>query len=168
MEGPVIQNRKILVRMRLFTWLTKSTIVEIISVLFIILFLYTGISKLMEYGVFKEQIADSPILQPIAPVIAWGLPLTEFLVTILLIIPRWRLKGLYASLILMIAFTLYIGAIMTFNKELPCSCGGIISELSWQGHLIFNSLFIGLAFAGVVLEKRIRRSQKTDWNNKKI
>jgi uncharacterized membrane protein YphA (DoxX/SURF4 family) len=160
MEGPVVQSRNIFI-----TWMTKSTIVEIISVLFIILFLYTGISKLMEYGVFEEQIADSPILKPIAPVIAWGLPLTEFLVTILLIIPRWRLKGLYASLILMIAFTLYIGAIMTFNKELPCSCGGIISELSWQGHLVFNSIFILLAFTGVVLEKRIRRSQKTDWNH---
>jgi uncharacterized membrane protein YphA (DoxX/SURF4 family) len=160
MEGPAIHNRGML-----FTWISKSTIVEIISMLFVILFLYTGISKLMEYGVFKEQIAESPILQPIAPFIAWALPLTEFLVCLLLIIPRWRLKGLYASLLLMIAFTLYIGAIMTFNKELPCSCGGIISLLSWQGHLVFNSIFILLAFAGVLLEKRIRQSHKTDWNN---
>src|SRR5690349_3095795 len=112
MEGPAIHNRNIL-----FTWMSKSTLVEIISCLFIILFLYTGISKLMEYSVFKEQMADSPILKPVAPIIAWALPLTEFLVTILLIIPRWRLKGLYASLFLMVAFTLYIGAIMTFNKE---------------------------------------------------
>jgi uncharacterized membrane protein YphA (DoxX/SURF4 family) len=152
MEGPAIQNRNIL-----FTWMNKSTIVEIISILFVILFLYTGISKLMEYGVFKEQIAESPILQPVAPFIAWSLPLTEFLVSILLIIPRWRLKGLYASLMLMIAFTLYIGAIMTFNKELPCSCGGIIDLLSWQGHLVFNSVFILLAYAGVRLEKRIKK-----------
>jgi uncharacterized membrane protein YphA (DoxX/SURF4 family) len=142
--------------------MTRSTIVEIISMLFVILFLYTGISKLMEYGVFKEQIADSPILKPFASFIAWSLPLTEFIVSILLIIPRWRLKGLYASLLLMIAFTLYIGAVMTFNKELPCSCGGIISLLSWGEHLVFNSVFILLAFAGVVLEKRIRRSNKTD------
>ena len=160
MEGPAIHNR----RMLSFTWLTKSTLVEIIAVLFIILFLYTGISKLMEYGVFKEQIAESPILQPVAPFIAWALPLTELLLCLLLIIPRWRLKGLYASFILMIAFTLYIGAIMTFNKELPCSCGGIISELSWTGHLIFNSLFILLAFAGILLEKQIKRSAKRDWN----
>jgi uncharacterized membrane protein YphA (DoxX/SURF4 family) len=160
MEGPVIQNRNLLL-----TWISKSTIVEIISILFVILFLYTGISKLMEYGVFKEQIADSPILKPFASFIAWSLPLTEFLVSILLIIPRWRLKGLYASLVLMIAFTLYIGAIMIFNKELPCSCGGIISLLSWKEHLVFNSVFIGLAFAGVQLEKRIRQSNKTDWNH---
>ncbi|THU34743.1 hypothetical protein FAM09_22360 [Niastella caeni] len=112
----------------------------------------------MEYAVFKEQIAESPLLKPIAPFIAWSLPLTEFLVSALLIIPRWRLKGLYASLALMIAFTVYIGAIMTFNKELPCSCGGVISLLSWQGHLIFNSLFILLAFTGVLLERQIRRS----------
>jgi uncharacterized membrane protein YphA (DoxX/SURF4 family) len=165
MEGTAIQKRNVLIRILTFSWLTKSTIVEIISMLFIILFLYTGISKLMEYGVFKEQIAESPILQPIAPFIAWSLPLTEFLVSLLLIIPRWRLKGLYASLALMIAFTIYIGAIMIFAKELPCSCGGIISELSWQGHLIFNGIFILLAFAGVKLERQMRRSQKLELNN---
>jgi uncharacterized membrane protein YphA (DoxX/SURF4 family) len=160
MEGPAIQNRNIL-----FTWMSKSTLVEIISCLFIILFLYTGISKFMEYSVFKEQLAESPVLKPFAPFMAWALPLTEFLVSLLLIIPRWRLKGLYASLFLMVAFTLYIGAIMTFNKELPCSCGGIISELSWQGHLVFNSVFIGLALAGVLLEKLNRKLQKTDLDN---
>src|SRR5687767_9788970 len=161
MEGPVMHKPGFIAKVSSLV-LSKSTLVEIISVLFIILFLYTGISKLMEYGVFKEQIAESPILQPVAPFIAWALPLTELLLCLLLIIPRWRLKGLYASFILMIAFTLYIGAIMTFNKELPCSCGGIISELSWTGHLIFNSLFILLAFAGILLEKQIKRSAKRD------
>lgn len=160
MEGPVIQNRSALS----FAWLSKATIVEVISVLFVILFLYTGISKLMEYAVFKEQIAESPILKPIAPIIAWALPLVEFLVSIMLIIPRWRLKGLYASFALMIAFTVYIGAIMMFNKELPCSCGGIISLLSWSGHLVFNSLFILLAFIGVRIERQIRRAIKAAMN----
>jgi uncharacterized membrane protein YphA (DoxX/SURF4 family) len=158
MEGPVVQNRRLL-----FTWISRSTIVEIISMLFVILFLYTGISKLMEYGVFKEQIAESPILKPFAPFIAWSLPLTEFIVSVLLIIPRWRLKGLYASLILMIAFTIYVGAVMAFFKELPCSCGGIIALLSWKQHLVFNSGFILLAFTGVLLERQLRRSAKINW-----
>lgn len=158
MEGPVIQNRNVLARFFSFSWISKATIVEIISVLFMILFLYTGISKLMDYAVFKEQIAESPILKPIAPFIAWALPVTEFLVCIMLIIPRWRLKGLYTSSFLMIAFTIYIGAIMLFAKELPCSCGGIISLLSWCDHLIFNSVFILLAFAGVQLERQLHQT----------
>jgi uncharacterized membrane protein YphA (DoxX/SURF4 family) len=159
MEGPVIQKRSILS----FAWLSKGTIVDIISVLFIILFLYTGISKLMEYDVFKEQIAENPILNPVASFIAWALPLTEFLVSLMLIIPRWRLKGLYASLFLMIAFTIYIGGIMMFYKELPCSCGGIISLLSWNGHLILNSIFILLAFMGVRLERQLRRAARNNF-----
>ena len=125
-----------------------------------ILFLYTGISKLREFAVFQEQIAENSILNPIAPFVAWAVPLTEFLVTLLLILPRWRIKGLYASLALMIAFTLYIGAIMIFNKELPCSCGGIVSQLSWNGHLVLNSVFILLAIAGVKLERQLRRAAK--------
>jgi uncharacterized membrane protein YphA (DoxX/SURF4 family) len=161
MEGPAIHNHKTIS----FSWLSKATIVEIISVLFIILFLYTGISKLMEYSVFKEQIAENPILKPFASFIAWSLPLTEFIVSLMLIIPRWRLKGLYVSLALMIAFTLYIGAIMIFYKELPCSCGGIISQLSWTGHLIFNSIFILLAYIGVRLERQLRRSIKNNLEN---
>jgi hypothetical protein len=156
MEGPAIQKRSVLS----FGWLSKATIVEIISILFIILFLYTGISKLMEYGVFKEQIAENPILNPIASFIVWALPLTEFIVALMLIIPRWRLKGLYASLILMIAFTIYISGIMMFYKELPCSCGGIISLLSWKEHLIFNSIFILLTFMGVRLERQLRRASQ--------
>jgi uncharacterized membrane protein YphA (DoxX/SURF4 family) len=159
MESNTIQQRSLFVRFVSFSWLSKGTIIEIISMLFMVLFLYTGVSKLMDYTVFKEQVADSPILQPIAPLIAWGLPLIEFLVTLLLIIPRWRLKGLYASLALMIAFTGYVGAIMIFDKELPCSCGGIISLLSWRDHLILNSVLILLAFAGVKLERQLRRQR---------
>ena len=138
----------------------RTTITETIVILFVILFLYTGISKLMDYKVFKEQIAMSPILHSVAPLIAWTLPWIEFLVVILLIIPRWRLKGLYASLALMISFTLYIIYMLLFDKDLPCSCGGVIQLLSWSQHIVFNSLFILLALTGVLVEKGIRVQNK--------
>lgn len=134
----------------------RTTIIEIIITLYIILFLYTGISKLMDYSVFKEQIATSPILAPIDKPIAWGLPWIEFLVTVLLLVPRWRLKGLVASAVLMFLFTAYIILVLSFNKEIPCSCGGVIEQLSWGQHIVFNSLFIALAVIASVLQKRIK------------
>jgi uncharacterized membrane protein YphA (DoxX/SURF4 family) len=106
--------------------LRRTTIIEIITVLNIILFLYTGIAKLMDYSLFKEQLAASPILEPIAKPVALLLPWIEFAIVLLLVIPRWRLKGLYSSLALMIVFTVYIIALFSFSKEMPCSCGGII------------------------------------------
>lgn len=131
----------------------KAVVIEIISFLFILLFLYTAINKLIDFTVFKYQIAESPVLQPVAWWIAWLIPAAEFFVSGLLLVSGWRLKGLYGSLILMVSFTVYIILVMTLSKDLPCSCGGIIALLSWKQHLIFNSAFIVLAITGIVLER---------------
>lgn len=135
-----------------------AVITEIISLLLVILFLYTGISKLTEYVTFKAQISQSPVLKYIAPVLAWALPITELIVAILLFIPRYRLIGFYSSFILMISFTGYVIAILTTSEELPCSCGGVLEQLSWQGHLVFNSIFSLLAFTGIFLTRRSMRT----------
>jgi uncharacterized membrane protein YphA (DoxX/SURF4 family) len=134
----------------------KRTFIEIIALWFVILFLYTGISKLMDYPVFAEQIAMSPILEPVASWIAWMLPLSEFLAAILLFIPQWRRKGMYAAFLLMVFFTFYVGAILIYNDHLPCSCGGVIELLSWKGHLVFNNICVGLALTGIVLQRSLK------------
>lgn len=140
----------------------KRTIPSVVALLLVVLFLYTGISKLMEYSVFKEQIGASPILHPIAPFIAWALPLAEFAVAVLLFIPTWRLWGLYASFILMLAFTCYVIAIVSFSKELPCSCGGVLQEMSWGQHIVFNIVFTLLALVAALLERKQRKVKAAD------
>jgi hypothetical protein len=119
----------------------------------------------MDYDIFKEQLGASPILAPFSKLIAVGLPVVEILVTILLLIPKWRLKGFLASLFLMTSFTIYIIATLSFSKHIPCSCGGIIAELSWTQHLIFNTIFIGLAIVGIILSKKILKEQKSLWSS---
>jgi uncharacterized membrane protein YphA (DoxX/SURF4 family) len=141
----------------------RSTLIEIIIFLYTILFLYTGINKLLEYEVFKENLSETPLVGRIASSIALGLPLLEILVTIMLIIPRWRIIGLYAALALMAIFTTYVIAILLFDKKLPCSCGGIIQQLSWQEHLLFNITFILIALWGIALQKREKKQQQLKW-----
>lgn len=141
----------------------KSLIVDICSILFISLFLYTAISKLAEYSIFKQQIEESPVLANISSLIAAGLPAFELLVTFLLVIPRWRLKGLYGALLLMISFTIYIVSILMINERLPCSCGGLIAEMSWTQHLVFNTIFIGVALLGIIIERQIKKQRNDEW-----
>jgi uncharacterized membrane protein YphA (DoxX/SURF4 family) len=142
----------------------RTTVIETIIFLFAILFLYTGISKLMEYEELKGQLAESPVLASIAPVLAIGLPWIEFMVVLLLVVPRWRLKGFYVAAALMSTFTIYIIAILSFSDELPCSCGGVLAALSWPQHIVLNSVFIALAVLGIVLEKQLKTSQQKIWN----
>lgn len=147
-----------------FHMIKRSTVIETILILNIILFLYTGISKILEYSEFNEQLLDSPILGFAATPIALLLPWLEFALVLMLIIPRWRLKGLYATLALLILFTTYIIGLFSIDKELPCSCGGIIALLSWKQHLVFNSIFILLNALAIRLQKREKKEQARAWN----
>lgn len=157
-----LPKRNIFIRIITLSWVKKSTLVEIIALFFVILFLYTGIAKLLDMNLFEEQLAESPIMAPVAPVVIWALPITEFIVSLLLFFPKYRLKGLYAAFILMVLFTAYVGILLSISTELPCSCGGIVEALSWQGHLIFNSVLILLSFAAIRMQRKINRAQKDE------
>lgn len=143
----------------------RTTIIEIITVLNIILFLYTGISKIQDYTLVKEQLSESPIMAPFAKIIAILLPVVELAVVALLVFPRWRLKGLLTTLVLMIVFTGYIVVLISTSDELPCSCGGIIEELSWQQHLIFNGVFIALDMVAIKLLKKEKKENAITWHD---
>src|SRR5215469_12807681 len=114
----------------------KSVIIEIISYLLFIVFLYAGASKLLDLTLFRAVIAQSPVLKPFALWLAWIIPPIEVVISVILLVPAWRTKGLYAALGSMILFTGYIIAIFSLDKRLPCACGGIIENLSWKGHLV--------------------------------
>lgn len=143
----------------------RTTIVEAIVLINIILFLYTGIAKIMDYDLFKEQLAVSPILSWAATPIAILLPIVEFLVVIMLIVPRWRLKGLYACFGLMTGFLLYIIAMYIFAPEMPCSCGGLIELLSWKGHMIFNAIFMLIDAVAIRLHRQEKKGHWNEWNS---
>ncbi|MBO9203282.1 MULTISPECIES: MauE/DoxX family redox-associated membrane protein [Niastella] len=143
----------------------RTTLIEIITVLNIILFLYTGIAKIMDYSVFKEQLAMSPILSWAATPIAVLLPVVEFAIVLMLVIPRWRLKGLYASFIIMTLFTAYIITMFIVAPEMPCSCGGIIELLSWKGHVVFNSVFVLLNALAIYLQRKEKKESGKEWNS---
>jgi uncharacterized membrane protein YphA (DoxX/SURF4 family) len=142
----------------------RSTISGLISLLFILLFLYTAISKIMGYAVFKEEIALSPLLAPFSGAIAWGLPKIEIVTAILLAVPHWRLKGMYVSFFLMILFTAYILATLNFSESIPCSCGGLLEQMPWKIHIVFNGGFIILAWVGIRLEKLGRKERRQLWS----
>lgn len=152
-------------RTNLTKMIKRTTIIDIFTILNIILFLYTGITKITDYSVFKEQLTMSPILSWAATPVAVLLPVVEFIIVLMLVIPRWRLKGLYSSLIIMTAFTAYITAMFLVAPEMPCSCGGIIELLSWKGHLIFNGVFVVLNALAIYFQKKVRNELGKEWDS---
>ena len=85
--------------------------VEIISYLFIILFVYAAVSKLLDFEHYKAQIRQSSLLNAFVVYVAWGVPVTEILVSLLFFLPKLRLAGLWASFTLMVIFSIYRGVL---------------------------------------------------------
>ena len=134
--------------------LKKTIIPEIISAMFILLFVYTATTKLIEHESFKAVLSQSPLIGIEATLISWVLPVLELLIAILLFFPAMRTWGFTGAFILMAIFTFYIAYMILFAKNLPCSCGGVISRMSWSQHLIFNIFFTALAVIALWLTLR--------------
>src|ERR1051325_2149346 len=129
----------------------KEWVIEIVSALFVVLFIYAAATKLMDYDKFMLQIGQSPVLTAFAGVVVWLVPAIEVVIAMLLMTKRLRLAGLYASFCLMVMFTAYIVVITRFSEYVPCSCGGVLQKLSWDEHLVFNIGFVMLAAVAIVI-----------------
>lgn len=133
--------------------LNKNLIIEIICSLLIILFIYSSLSKLSAYDRFAIQLSKSPFITSFYQFAAWSLPAAEIAIACMLATKRARLWGLYAAFFLMSLFTAYLIIMLNFSYYIPCSCGGVLENLSWQQHIVFNAIFMVMAAGGVLLKE---------------
>lgn len=133
----------------------RQLLLETISSLLILLFLYASFSKFLDFHRYVGDMRNQPLPHFLWPFMIWGIPILEILISAALIFEASRLIGLYSSLILMGLFTLYSGSIILhFFRYVPCSCGGIIRKLSWNQHIVLNLFFVGLALTGVLIQHK--------------
>lgn len=125
----------------------------IISSLLILLFIYTGISKLIDHHSFKSVLEKSPLLGSLSGIIAIAIPTVELSIAILLLVTKTKRIGLISSLILLSLFTLYLIYMVIYTPHLPCSCGGVIKKLTWRQHIFFNIGFILITLFGIISSK---------------
>jgi hypothetical protein len=138
--------------------ITKPRLIaDIISAAILLLFLYTAVSKLLDFENFKSVLIMSPLLRPFAGIIAWALPIAEIGIVVLLAFPKTKITGLYTAFIVLVVFTIYIICMVIFTPRLPCGCGGAIKSLTWTQHIFFNLSWILFTLTGIALNRKIKK-----------
>jgi hypothetical protein len=132
----------------------RSLAIDTTTSLLVLLFSYTAISKLISIDSFELVLSKSVLIGRGANLVARAVPLTEVAIVLLLIFPATKRIGLYASLILLTLFTLYLIYMLIYAPTLPCSCGGIIKSMSWPAHLVFNMGFIVITAVSLYLDRK--------------
>ncbi|TCD28626.1 hypothetical protein EZ456_04350 [Pedobacter psychrodurus] len=126
-------------------------VLDLVIYLYILLFFYTAFSKMITYSSFVKILSELPLIGWMHLFLASFIIVLEVLFGLLLIFPKTRIKGLWVSLFLMVCFTIYLGYHIMVRSKLPCSCGGVISGMTWPQHFLFNIAFILMAIIGLLV-----------------
>ncbi|MDF0709053.1 MauE/DoxX family redox-associated membrane protein [Flagellimonas okinawensis] len=142
----------------------NNYIISAIKLLLGMLFIYTATGKLMHLDIFQMRLEQMPYISPLASSLKWLVPFAELVIVGLLLIGKYRALGMYASFILLGLFTMYIMAVLRFNEHVPCSCGGVLSALSWRDHILFNGAFMLLALTAIRLSRKGNKDKPQNQN----
>lgn len=126
---------------------------EGIALVLALLFAYTSISKLYDWAGTRNAMYNQVFPEWMATLLLYWLPVLELGLAIMLLMPKTRLFALWASLICLISFTVYIGLVLTdvFGR-IPCSCGGVISSMGWEAHFLLNLGLVVLTVIGILVK----------------
>lgn len=139
----------------------RSAILEIICSLIILLFLYTSVSKIMDFSGFIHDMHNQPFPEVVKPLLVYTIPPIEIGIALALLFERTKRIGLWASLILMSLFTLYtLTVLLHFFDRVPCSCGGVIRRLTWAQHMFLNLFFVIISLIGLYILNHPSSRQK--------
>jgi hypothetical protein len=131
-----------------------SLLHEAAALILAFLFTSTAISKLYDWQATKLAMYNQVIPDWSKDILLVGVPAVELGVSALLLVPAWRKLGFQTSVFLLTLFTGYVAWVwLGLAGRVPCSCGGVISSLTWGEHLVFNLLFLGISYAGYWLIK---------------
>ena len=134
-----------------------TKLVQVISLILMALFIYTAVSKLLYLDTFQMRLGQMPYLSKNALPISWAIPFLELVIAGLMLLPRYRTIGFYASVGLLGLFTLYIVVLLHSGTDLPCSCGGILSTMGWKDHILFNGVCMAMALLAIIIDKKQNR-----------
>ncbi|HEY4287941.1 MAG TPA: MauE/DoxX family redox-associated membrane protein [Puia sp.] len=128
---------------------------KLIPGLLVLLFTYSGFTKVFALETFKGTLYNQPFPHWLATPLIVLIPVAELLTAAGLLFDRTRRPALYSALILLTIFTVYIGAILLhlFHKT-PCSCGGIFRHLNWSQHFWIDLLLMGMAITALLHKKK--------------
>jgi hypothetical protein len=134
--------------------ITKA-LVKLIAIALAVLFAIAAVGKLEHYARFRLQLQRFPFSLSVLYVQAWIIPVTELIITVLLLLPVTRLKGLFASLFLLGVYTLYLTCMLESRFHHTCNCGEPFQSLSLKMHIVFTLGCVFITGVGVVLSGRL-------------
>ena len=126
---------------------TRKIIVEVICFVLLMFWFYEGIYKVAYWGSFSFYVKHAPIVKPVWQILAFGMPIGEIALAIMLFIPKLRTKALYISIGALMLFVFWIMSVYLFTHWLFWPYHALWEKPTWMQKMLIS---MGLAWAALV------------------
>lgn len=130
----------------------RNVYIELIASVLLVFYIHTLISSYIQLQSLKNLLA---FYTKYTTNVAWVMIISEFIISVLLFIPRTRHLGF----IFVLLFSGFGFSVVVTHSHYPHDFGGILNYRSPRQHLIFYSLLFILALSGLILRWRSSRSK---------
>jgi len=123
----------------------------VIAYVFIILFIYAALRKIVDHKMYYNEISyfpllvknsEFPLIHKIGGWAFWLISFSEITAAVMLSNNKWRKIGFSLSFFLIVIITFYLLLIINFSKLIPFYFGAILPNVPIYGHILFNTTLI--------------------------
>ncbi|MES1223972.1 MAG: MauE/DoxX family redox-associated membrane protein [Bacteroidota bacterium] len=130
---------------------TRKVIVEIICLILLLNFFYEGIYKIANWGDFAFWIKHAPLLRPIWQLVTYVIPIGEIVLALSFFVPKYKVKALYISIVLLVVFVLWIIGAHLFTNRIFWPYHALWEKPSWLQKMLVSLGLCWFAFTAILL-----------------
>jgi hypothetical protein len=131
----------------------KNVTVEIISALLLVFYVHSVISNYVQLQSLKNMLAFYTVH---TSMVAWVIVLVEFVIAVLLFIPRTKSVGLLISSV----FVITIAVVIFRSPHYPHAFGGLLNHINDQQRLILGILMLIAGVIALLLKRKEVKSKR--------
>jgi methylamine utilization protein MauE len=131
----------------------RKVIVEVICLLLVLNFFYEGIYKIAYFENYAFWLRHMPFLKPVAMGLNYLIPIGEIVLSFMLLVSRYRIGALYATVLISVIFILYLMSSFLFSHLLFWPYHALWEKPTWMQKMLISLGWAWLALAAIILTK---------------
>lgn len=160
LSGRLPENN-VISKSRSFNKLNKNLIVEVICFLLMLYFFYEGIFKVIHIIGFEKWLSNKPYVKSLSPILAYTIPVVEIVVSIFMMLPRFRKTALYFFIATQLLFIIWIWNMYPFKDLIFSPYHSYLIRPKWFDKMISALLLCWMAVIALYLLIKTTQNKKS-------
>jgi uncharacterized membrane protein YphA (DoxX/SURF4 family) len=138
--------------------LRKTWLYDLICFVLVLNYFYEGVQKLAYLDVYGFWITHAPVIRKFGSILKYAIPISEIVIAVLLLMPKFRKAAFIASIFMQIGFILWVMSVYLFTGYLFWPYHALWDNPTWMQKMVYGLMLAWMALTGILLSRSKTRS----------